>query len=289
MSINIVFFLTPNYKKKKNQVNVIYKQIDLLDQFVMAYKSIKKNWKHDKYYINLFHNKDYKFSDEDHAKLSKLDITIIPCEPDHPNIPYLCRCSALTYELPNKCTHRLILDCDVIALNEPIFDLSCDWQAMYAGGVQLSKKNFDYINQKYNYNIDLGRYKITTLFRSYLENPLEYDNLFPHFNAGAFLVREELCVPFVNSYQKSYELAFDEIEEVRHIGVQYAQSFALIKLSSNWKPFEPGVNYLGKCYDINKFGKNNIKLLHYCGINGENIVYNHFSEYLKAIEDDENA
>jgi hypothetical protein len=65
-----------------------------------------------------------------------------------------------------------------------------------------------------------------------------------------------------------------------HIGIQYAQSFALMKLSSNWKPFIPGINYLGKTYDINKFGKENIILFHYCGVNGENNVYKHFKEYL---------
>ena len=47
--INIVFFVTPNYTKNKNQINVIYKKIDLLDQFFMAYYSIKKNWKITKY------------------------------------------------------------------------------------------------------------------------------------------------------------------------------------------------------------------------------------------------
>jgi len=279
--INIVFFVTPNYNEKKKQINVIYKKISLLDQFIIAYKSIKKNWNTIQYDISLFYNKDMPFNESDYNKLSKLDINLISCEPDHKKIPYLCRCSALTYELPKKGTHRLILDTDIIANKNPNFDLLCDWQAMFAGNALINKKDINYINKKYNYNIDLEKYKYRdNLFTRYILKKNNYNELFPHFNAGAFLIKEHLCKKFVSMYKDAFNLAFDKNINSNHIAIQYAQSFALINLSKNWKPFEIGFNYLGKVYDINKFGKNNIVLLHYCGINGEQNVYKYFQEYL---------
>lgn len=280
--LNIVFFLTPNYTKNKNKINVIYKKIDLVDQFIMAYYSIKKNWNIIKYDISLFYNKDMPFNEGDFNKLNKLEINIIPCEPDHNNIPYLCRNSALTYKLPKAGTHRLIVDTDTLFLKEPIFDLSCDWQAMFAGGVNIANNDIKYINKKYNYNINLNSYIKNNLFTRYIDNPEIYKKLFPHFNAGVFLIKEDLCNKFVSLYKDAWDLSFDKnlSSFTNHIGIQYAQSFALIKLSANWKPFIPGINYLGKIYDINKFGKENIFIFHYCGVNGENNVFKYFPEYL---------
>ena len=281
--INIVFFVTPNYTKKKNQINIIHKKIELLDQFIMAYNSIKKNWKVTEYDISLFYNKNIPFNDSDLNKLNKLEINMIPCEPDHNKIPYLCRNSALTYDLPKKGTHRLIVDTDTLFLKEPIFDLSCDWQAMYAGNANLPNKDIKYINEKYNYNINFNSYIRDNLFIRYISSGgNNYKQLFPHFNAGVFLIKENLCKKFVSLYNDAWNLSFDKnvSRNTNHIGIQYAQSFALMNLSENWKPFIPGINYLGKVYDIIKFGKENITIFHYCGVNGEHNVYTHFKEYL---------
>lgn len=281
--INITFFVTPNYNKNKNQINVIYKKIDLLDQFIMAYYSIKKNWKTTEYDISLFHNKDMPFNEYDMNRLKKLDINIIPCEPDHHKISYLCRNSALTYKLRKKGTHRLIVDTDTLFLKEPVFDLSCDWQAMFAGSAHnISDNDINYINTKYDFNLDLSKYHKKELFINYINNTDNYKNLFPHFNAGVFLIKEELCTKFVSLYKNAWDLSYDDkiSQSAKHIGIQYAQSFALIKLSNNWKPFIPGINYLGKVYDIHTFGKKNIILFHYCGKHGENNVYKYFPEYL---------
>lgn len=281
--INIVFFVTPNYTKNKSQINAIYKKIELLDQFIMAYYSIKKNWKITEYDISLFYNKNIPFNKSDFNKLNKLEINIISCEPDHIKIPYLCRNSALTYKLPKTGTHRLIVDTDTLFLKEPIFDLSCDWQAMFAGSAQnILEKDLNYINNKYKFNLDLSKFEKKDLFKKYIENTSIYKKLFPHFNAGAFLIKEELCNKFVSLYKDAWNISYDSnvSKYTNHIGIQYAQSFALMKLSNNWKPFVPGINYLGKVYDINKFGKENIILFHYCGKNGENNIFKYFSEYL---------
>lgn len=279
--INLVFFLTPNYNNNKKQINVIYKKINLIDQFIYAYNSIKKNWKTNNYDISLFYNKHIPFTEKDFNKLNKLDINIIPCEPDHIKIPYLCRCSSLIYELPKKGTHRLILDCDILFLKEPKFNLTRDWQAMFAGSALIPNKDIKYINKKYNFNLVLNNYNRKDLFINYIKYPNNYNKLFPHFNAGAYLIKESLCKKFVSLYKKAFNLAFDSniCPLSRHIGIQYAQSFALIKLSDNWEPFEPGINYLLKVYDINKFGKENISLLHYCGTDADKLVKKEFPEY----------
>lgn len=278
--INIIFCVTPNYEKKKKLINTIYKKIDLIDQLIMAYYSIKKNWKNLDYDISLFYNKDMPYNEEDTKLLESLEINLIPCSPDHPRIPYMCRGAGLKMDLPKKGSHRLIMDCDVLALNEPTFNLEMDWQAMFAGNALIPNKDIEYINKKYNYNLDLSNFKRNDLFKSYLLNPNKYDNFFPHFNAGAFLIKEELCKKFVSLYEDANSLTFDNNITSNHIAIQYARSFALIKLSKKWQPFQPGFNYLGKSFDIHIFGKENIILFHYCGTNGEENVFKHFKEYL---------
>ena len=277
--INLIICCTQNYDNK-NIINTIQKKINIIDQFIILYNSIKKNWKILDYNINLFYNKNFPYSKEDFYKLNKFDIDIYGIEPDDSKLPYMCRCNALTYPLKNTGSHKLLLDCDMIALNEPKFDLTCDWQAMFANSV-IDKKYYEYINKKYNYNLDLSKKIVGELFVKYM-NKEKYENFFPHFNGGAFLIKSNLCELFKKYTIESYKISYDNSVpyNIRHIGVQYGASFALYKMSKNWKPFERGFNYLGKVYDINKFSKENIILYHYCGTDGEKNVSKYFSEYL---------
>lgn len=277
--INIIVSCSPNYNKK-NIINTVNKSIDVVSQFMILYGSIKENWNFD-YRINLFHNKDIPFNERDTQRLARLDIDIFAIEPDYEKTPYMLRCNALTHELKNTGSHRLLLDCDTIALKQPEFDLSCDWQAMYAGSV-VSPRFYNYINTKFGYNLDLSNKVVGSLFEMYL-NTSKYERFFPHFNGGAFLIKEELCEKFKERTVPSYQISQDGTvpHNIRHIGVQYGASFALAKISDNWKPFEPGFNYLIKGYDINKFGKDRITLLHYCGINAYEIAYKHFGKTIE--------
>ena len=79
----------------------------------------------------------------------------------------------------------------MMALKEPRFDLSCDWQAMYANSV-MGSKYYDYINNKFGYDLELKNKVTGKLFSMYTADGKD-DNFFPHFNGGAFLIREELC------------------------------------------------------------------------------------------------
>ena len=280
--INIIVFCNPNYSNK-NIINTIQKNIDIVSQFIYLYKSIKKNWTSFDYRISLFHNKNINFNDEDKKKLEKCDIDIYTCEPDNPNLPYYCRCACLDYELKFTGSHRLILDCDMIALKNPNFDLNCDWQAMYAGSVNLKDSELNYIIKKYNYNFNKNNYIKKNLFINYIKNKKNYKNLYPYFNGGAILIREEICKKFVKLWKPSLELSIDKnlSYNLRHISLQYSMSYSLFNLSCNWKPFEKGFNYLLKIYDINNFGKEKISLLHYCGVGAGKLVQEKFPEYFK--------
>ena len=279
--INIVVFCNPNYTKKKI-INTIKKNIDIVSQFIILYKSIKLNWKHYEYRISLFHNKNIKFNDYDKNRLNECEIDIYECIPDNENLPYYCRCACFYEKLKYPGTHRLVLDCDMIALSELTLDLNNDWQAMFAGTIDIEKNYIDYIITKYDYYVNYEKYNIfNNLFLNYNINNKPYEEIFPYFNGGAILIKEELCIKFVNLWKKSLELSYNKKlpKKIQHIGLQYSMSFALINLSNKWKPFRPGINFLLKSYDINKFGKKNISLLHYCGINAGKIAKKEFPEY----------
>ena len=278
--INIIVFCNPNYSNKQI-INTIKRNIDVVSQFKILHDSIKKNWRSFEYNISLIHNKEIKFSDEDLNKLSKCKIDIYDCEPDNINLPYYCRCACLEHKLKTIGTHRLILDCDMIALSEPKFNLECDWQAMFGGSISIEKKYYDYINQHYKYNIDLEN-KENNMHVKY-NNGLykNFKDLFPHFNGGAILIKEELCEKFSKLWKPSIELSLNNEmpHDVRHIALQYSMSFALVKLSENWKPFEPGFNYILKLSNKLSLDKNKITLLHYCGENGYELALNEYKSY----------
>lgn len=281
--INIIISCTPNYSNRR-VINTTNKKIDMVSQFLILYRSIKDNWKFD-YRINLFYNKNILFDEKDLKALSSLDIDMFGISPDDIKTPYMLRCNALTCNLNRSGSHRLLIDCDTIALGNPNFDLSCDWQAMYANSV-IREKYYDYINKKFKYNLNLKDKIKGKLFCKYMSGE-NSEGFFPHFNGGAFLIRESLCGAFKELTVPSYGIAYDDSvpDHIRHIGVQYGASFALMNISKNWKPFDAGFNYLVKEFDVNKFGKDNITLLHYCGIGGFEVAYANFRRTIDSYTD----
>lgn len=277
--INIIIPCTPNYENR-NVINTITKGIDMVTQFIVLYNSIKKNWKSFEYKITLFCNENYSFNEFDKKRLSELDIDICYVKPDHECSPFAVKCAGISHKLRISGTHRLYLDPDMIALNEPKFDLSCDWQAMYAGSYNLSV--FNYINEKYGYNIDCKKYDLTIRnpYKAYMQNKNEYKNLIPYFNGGAVLVKESLCGKLAELGLMSMESCVDTnlSHSGRHFSGQYGFAFSLVSLSENWKPFEPGFNYLLKISNPSSFGVNNIKLVHYCGRGGDRKAKKIFKE-----------
>ena len=134
--INICIYCNPNYNKEYNVAGrgSAIKDLDVVSQAIILCNSINTNWNSFEYKITLFYNKNIKWSNEDWIKINKLKfIDIISVNNgDHPDLPWQCRIPCFNYPLKNKGTHRLVLDCDMVAIEEPIFDLNCDWQGMFS-------------------------------------------------------------------------------------------------------------------------------------------------------------
>ena len=300
--INICIYCNPVYKNKHKHIagkGSCVKKIDVVTQAIILCNSINKNWNSFKYDITLFYNKNIKWSNYDWTRINKLNfLNIIPITtPDHPNIPWQTRIPCFTHELKNKGTHRLVLDCDLIALEEPEFDLTCDWQAMYSisghlphkvyKGYPLYKKcngNCFFVNenkknkikdflQKNNFKLSKSclKHEKNNLQKCHIHteyhNNIDYHKLYPHFNFGAILLKEKLCKKFGKYYKLAYRVT--EIGLPPHCATEYAGTYILKTLSDNWKPFKPGFNLLSPCFSkkkINFLLKNKkISLIHYPG------------------------
>ena len=66
--------------------------------------------------------------------------------------------------------------------------------------------------------------------------------------------------------------------------LQWVFSYALIHLSKNWKPFNPGINFMPKDINISQFGIENIQFLHYAGCS-EKKRRNVFQKVKKILND----
>ncbi len=173
----------------------------------------------------------------------------------------------------------------MLLLKEPNFNWNVDFQKMYAGRSNtfpISEMNKIYkifnIQNKYIKNYNINR----DLFISYNIKKINKNNLYPHFNNGLTLVKEDFSKRF---YNKMMSINFEQIKKTyfhkkyHHHFYQIIMGLLKLELTDNWQPFEPGINYLLKVYDYNKFGKDNISLVHYCGRGGGIIALKAFPEY----------
>lgn len=292
--INILTFCNPSY----NTIGTTNRSLSLIKQLYILYNSLKKKWINIDYDFYVVYNKNIKWSEEDSNYIKRFsDINWIAVnEGDVLSHQWITRIPCFTHTLKRQGTHRLILDCDMIALNEPTFDLSCDLQAMYARDSTYSdapKEALQYIINHLDLNINLDCYKThKNAFVSYNLNPSIFpSNTFPHFNAGMVLLKEELCSKFGEIYKKwSTDYLLKSTVGKYHIGntgifSQYVYSLILVSLSDNFKPLHPGMNFLVKDISINKFGRENIGILHYAGVSNSSRqdIYN--SQVLPLLEE----
>lgn len=306
--INICIYCNPVYKNKKNIMNGkggAIKDIDVVSQAIILCNSIKKNWNSFDYDITLFYNKNIKWSDNDWKRINNLEyLNIISVEKgDHPKLPWQTRIPCFTHCLKRKGTHRLVLDCDMVALEEPEFDLSCDWQGMFSISGQLPHKFYKgypiykkcngncFIEnenksilklnkikkflKKNNFNLSESclRYEESNLQKCHIHTEyhnnenLDYKKLYPHFNFGAILLTEKLCKKFGKYYKIAYKV--NEIGLSQHCPIEYVGTYILKTLSDNWKPFKQGFNFLSPCFTMDRINfllKNKkISLIHYPG------------------------
>ena len=269
--------------QEEYQQGTTKKTINLLKQFLVLYKSIKSNFININYDIYLLYNNEFK--ENDYNLLKNLDLNLIKIDIDKNlkkdyTIVEICM-KRLNISTKIKGTHRLLLECDQIFLKEPLFDYNVDFQAMYAGNIRFEKKYFDYIINKFSFKkFDEEYYLKKELFKSYIESK-NYDNLLPHFNNGCIFIKEEFAMKIYDFIKQNIYICLEDkyltqTQDKYHTIAQIFYSFSYYNLSNSWKPFNPGINYLIKCYDIQKFGINNITHVHYCGIGGYEIAYKNF-------------
>lgn len=277
--LNIIILFSPNYNNEKHLGSVI-KSINLMDQFILFYKSIKKQLHSVKYDISIVHWKD--FNKEDLDKLKEMDVNLIKT-----NSTDINECSLERYNVKTriKGTHRLIAETDMILLNDPKFNWNVDFQKMYDNVAKvypypIMKKIFNVFNIKNKY---IKNYHINNnLFISYNVKKIHKNKLFPHFNNGLTLIKEEFSTKFYNKV-----ISLERIKKrnnlfhskYHHFFEQVLYGLVILELTDNWEPFEPGINYILKVWDVEKFEKKNISLLHYCGCGSGELVKQKFPEY----------
>lgn len=278
--VNILVFCSPNYSKD-NRINTIKRKITVVDQFIILYKSIKNNWNFP-YRISLCNS--IEFNKTDKERLSELDIDLYFVEPDIPELPFYCRGACFNVQTSIKGTHRLVLDTDMIALKNPNFDYEVDFQAIYAGSLLFNNNDIKYISKKFGLKETLINNNANgSLFKRYFNDE---KNIYPYFNGGAILIKEEISTQFANLWTPTLLLSTNKgwndknvAHSKKHLGCQLTIGLALLTITDNWKPFEKGFNFLGKVISANSFGKDKISLYHYCGTGGLEIARKHFPDY----------
>lgn len=93
----------------------------------------------------------------------------------------------------------------------------------------------------------------------------------------------ELWKPSIELVLQKYWNIKNVPHDVLHIALQYSLSYALLTLSDNWKPFEPGFNCLIKT-NVDNFDIHKLKLLHYCGVDADNMLKSIIPEYFETDE-----
>jgi hypothetical protein len=281
--LNIIILFSPNYKHEKINIRgplgTTTKSISRFVQFTAFYKSIKLNLKSIKYDISIVHYNN--FNEQHLKKLNNMDVNLIKC-----NVDTLDDLGIGRYIVKTKIkgTHRLIAETDMLLLKEPTFNWNVDFQKMYSCKADFPPEIMSKIYKMFNIqNKYINNYSINkNLFVLYNINKINKNNLFPHFNNGLTLIKED----FSEKYYKKF-ISLDSLNKRNkyfapwcyHFFGQMLQGLILLELTDNWEPFEPGINYQIKVYNVNKFGKENISILHYCGVGGGEQVKIHFPEY----------
>jgi hypothetical protein len=264
--INIV--IDCNFKK-----SFLHKKYSILEQVLILVRSIKKKWKFS-YTINLLYNSTV--DNDTYNKLKSLDIELY-------NVPViistghfeLSRSLAYTLDLNVQGTHRLILDCDMVAVNDisSVLDdlLEYDISAMYEFGTNTSntQEEYDecikYICDTMKYNKPRKQFCISERCYSTDYHLTNIELECPLFNPIS-LIKEDLAKNFGNCYEKLWIELFDETNFVNSVNLlQLGMSIAMQHVSQTMGVFISGMNMLPNLLAYDKFKIfENVYLLHCC-------------------------
>jgi len=265
--------------------NGIKDSLSYVNQFLMLYYSIKENWFFN-YKIYLIHSRD--FLDETYKNLNSLDIVLKKINTEN----LLIRPES--YLLDINCDYRLVLDSDMIALKNPIFNFKYDAQAQYGdfNYESLPKELFNVLKikqPKETVFIQHEKIKSNTkgiwsttncnLVKEYYKNELNYEKkYYPIFNHGAILIK--------NKYSKI--LGEKIVLYKKYFNTYNGQSvvgFIINDITKgNWTHFNKGFNFHLNIKRISPTKKkyidtnNKIELLHYIHVAKDSIYFKRYIE-----------
>jgi hypothetical protein len=280
-----------NYTHGKGPTKMsLKKDLSYFQQFLILYYSIKENWNFN-YHIYLVHSRPFKESSLNILK--NLDVTLKCINTENLMI------RPESYLIDIECDYRLVLDCDMVALNNPSFNFNYDAQAMY-GSFNYEVlpnsifKNLDIIKpekKKFcNYEIKKGNNSLwnmnhINLIDNYYKNNIDCEKkYYPIFNHGAILVN--------NKYSKTIgeKLLLYKKKYNTQNGQNVIGYIINDVTNGNWTHFDKGFNFTFNIDRIkhtpNKFKyineNNTINLLHYINL-PKNSIY--FKKYVKKYYD----
>lgn len=229
----------------------IKKKIGYIDQFLILYETVKKNWTTTNYNFQFYLFHSIPFSEEVKKRLEKTDVIVTLVN----YLKHKTKIRPIAYSYDIACDFRLILDVDMIALNNPVFDLSQDFQAMY-GGNKYNKKQWedicDFLDVKMPkypiYKKKEGTYTSWSVEEMYLYDTHQIkEKIFPYFNNGAILIRNSIAKKFVSNWEKKREKYMHYVKNTQNIDIDFEGQdivgIVLNDISTNWKPFSVGFNF----------------------------------------------
>lgn len=258
-----------------------------LEQFYMLYYSIKDNWKFN-YDIYIVHSCD--FDTDVLEKLKKLDVKILKITTTN----LLIRPES--YLLNIDCDYRLVLDCDMVALNNPSFNFNYNAQAMYGdfNYELLPKSIFKNLRMRIPNENNYEKYqKIESgndpfsktnfdLINKFYDNKDHSKKFYPIFNHGAILINNKYT-KIIGKKLLKYKVLYNSFNGQNVIGYIINDS-----TNENWHHFDKGFNFT---LNENRLQENKkkylddggrIELLHYINVSKES---KYFTKYIKKYYD----
>lgn len=275
MFLNIIVLFNPQYNMtefKKNSLKhgYTFKKLSLMNQFLMLYHSIKKNMTKIKYDISIIHCDP--FSEADMKILSDLEVKLLHSNNDLSSKLVYLHYNRLIIETKTKGTHRLLIETDFICFKEPQFDFSKDFQFGFAGsGVVFNYHIVNNLLKKINLSSITKSKNSGNPFLEYNVYGKDWKLLCPHMNNGLLLIKEDYAQKIYPFFMKLIKIHTN----YSHFDFQWCTLPILQSKTTNYSPFRVGINSLLKViYKLNDKIKNNVQLLHYCGIGSINILQN---------------
>lgn len=239
------------------------KLLSSIDQTAILVNSINQNWN---FHNEIFFMHSYPLLDKDRARLERLGVKILHRKSNskHPGLAFANR--GASYLEPMACTHRLILDSDMIALREPVFDFKLDVAAT-PGKSLFTLEQWKRIFAHCDLTIPTNSVRKETMNNNsytqyYSKNRVRF---FPYFNHGAVLIKNELAHEVGTRFIEYRDILYNVYA---HYHGQIAIGLAINETTKNWGPLPRGFNFLATLEPSVRFPLKDITLYHYLGKKG---------------------